>query len=135
MDQIRRGDIWTVSLPAFPKPRPALIVSIDPINDLRPDVLVVPITTHAAPLRVPLIDDAEATGLRSASFAKCESVGPLHKSHLKTRIGRLPPDTWPAVEDGLRRVLGLEINTSARSHERRSRASPEARRAESQERA
>jgi len=107
MERIRRGDIWTVSLPAFPKPRPALIVSIDPINDLRPDVLVVPITTHAAPLRVALPEAPETTGLRIASYAKCESVGPLHKSSLKSRIGRLPPDRWPTVENGLRRVLGL----------------------------
>lgn len=107
MDRIRRGDIWTVSLPSFPKPRPALIVSIDPINDLRPDVLVVPITTHAAPLRVALPDD-QVTGLRVASFAKCESVGPLHKSNLKLRIGHLPGSAWADVENGLRRVLGLE---------------------------
>ena len=39
MERIRRGDIWTVTLPTFPKPRPALIVSIDPMNDLRPDVI------------------------------------------------------------------------------------------------
>ncbi len=108
MDRIRRGDIWTVSLPAFPKPRPALIVSIDPINDLRPDVLVVPITTHAAPLRIALPDD-DATGLRIVSYAKCESVGPLHKSNLKARIGRLPVAAWADVENGLRRVLGLEV--------------------------
>lgn len=107
MDRIRRGDIWTVSLPAFPKPRPALIVSIDPINDLRPDVLVAPITTHPAPLRVALPAD-EATGLRATSFAKCESVGPLHKSNLKSRIGRLPAAAWADVENGLKRVLDLE---------------------------
>jgi len=108
MERIRRGDIWTVSLPAFPKPRPALIVSIDPINDLRPDILVVPITTHAAPLRVPLPNEPTVTGLRESSHAKCESVGPLHKSHLKARIGRLPADAWPAVESGLARALGLK---------------------------
>lgn len=107
MDRIRRGDIWTVSLPAFPKPRPALIVSIDPVNDLRPDILVVPITTHAGPLRVRLPDQPEVTGLREPSHAKCESVGPLHKSSLKIRIGRLPVDAWPALENGLARVLGL----------------------------
>ena len=108
MERIRRGDIWTVSLPAFPKPRPALIVSIDPINDLRPDVLVVPITSHAAPLRVALPDAEDMTGLRVASFAKCEAVGPLHKSLLKNRIGRLPNEAWPRVEAGLLRVLGLD---------------------------
>ena len=89
MERIRRGDIWTVTLPSFPKPRPALIVSIDPINDLRPDVLVVPITTHPGPLRVAMPEDAAATGLREPSFAKCETVGPLQKSQLKVRIGGL----------------------------------------------
>ena len=108
MERIRRGDIWTVSLPSFPKPRPALIVSIDPINELRPDILVVPITSHAAPLRVALPDSPETTGLRAASYAKCESVGPLHKSHLKNRIGGLPTDAWPSIEAGLLRVLGLD---------------------------
>lgn len=109
MERIRRGDIWTVSLPSFPKPRPALIVSVDPINDLRPDILVVPITTHAAPLRVPMPDRPDVTGLRELSHAKCESVGPLHKSRLKVRIGRLPSEAWPAIESGLARVLGLRI--------------------------
>jgi mRNA-degrading endonuclease toxin of MazEF toxin-antitoxin module len=108
MDRIRRGDIWTVSLPSFPKPRPALIVSIDPINDLRPDVLVVPLTTHAGPLRVALPDVPSETGLRLASYAKCESLGPLHKSHLKSRIGRLPAQAWPLVEAGLATVLGMD---------------------------
>lgn len=28
MDRIRRGDIWTISLPAFPKPRPALMLGL-----------------------------------------------------------------------------------------------------------
>ena len=107
MEKIRRGDIWTVTLPAFPKPRPALVVSIDPINDLRPDILVVPITTHAGPLRVPLPEDPTTTGLREPSFAKCEIVGPLHKAQMKSRIGRLPSSAWPAVEAGLCRVLGL----------------------------
>jgi len=109
MERIRRGDIWTVSLPAFPKPRPALIASIDPINDLRPDILIVPITTHAAPLRVPLPDQPDVTGLRELSHAKCESVGTLHKSHLKACIGRLPAEAWPSIEAGLARVLGLRI--------------------------
>lgn len=107
MERIRRGDIWTVSLPAFPKPRPALVVSIDPINDLRPDILVVPITTQPAPLRVPLPLDPATTGLRTASYAKCETVGPVRKTRLRSRIGRLPQAAWPSIEDGLTRVLGL----------------------------
>ena len=108
MEPIRRGDIWTVTLPTFAKPRPALVVSIDPVNDLRPDILVVPITTHPGPLRVALPSDPATTGLRAPSFANCETVGPLHKSQLKAKIGRLPAAAWPAVNAGLSRVLGLQ---------------------------
>lgn len=106
MERIRRGDIWTVTLPSFPKPRLAPIVSIDPINDPCADVLVIPITSQAAPLRVE-VPAADATGLPEISYAKCESIGPLDKSRLKSRIGRLPVGAWPAIEHGLRRVLGL----------------------------
>jgi mRNA-degrading endonuclease toxin of MazEF toxin-antitoxin module len=107
MERISRGEIWTVELLNHPKPRPALVVSIDAVNDLCPDVLVIPITSHPGPLRIPIPDDPEQTGLRTASYAKCESVGPLYKSRLKKRIGTLPPEAWAPVEAGIRRVLGL----------------------------
>ncbi len=105
--RIRRGQIWTVVLPSFPKPRPALVVSIDPINDLCPDVLMVPITTKPGPLRVPLGQALEQTGLRRQSYAKCESVGPVHKARLKKAIGSISKELTGAVEEGLRLVLGL----------------------------
>lgn len=107
MERISRGDIWTVELISHPKPRPALIVSINAVNDLRSDVLVLPITSQPGPLRVQLPDNPEQTGLRATSYVKCESLGPLHKSRLKLRIGVLPPQTWKDVEAGIRRVLGL----------------------------
>lgn len=107
MDTIRRGDIWTVSLLAHPKPRPGLIVSIDAVNDLCPDVLLIPITSHPGPLRVPLPRDPAHTGLRVESFAKCESLGPVHKTRLKRRIGSVRPRAWSSVEAGIRRVLGI----------------------------
>jgi mRNA-degrading endonuclease toxin of MazEF toxin-antitoxin module len=107
MERIARGEIWTVELLSHPKPRPALVISIDAVNDLCPDVLVIPITSHPGPLRIPLPDEAEATGLRTASYAKCESVGPLHKSRLKKRLGALPSSFWPQIEGGVQRVLGL----------------------------
>ncbi len=102
-----RADIWTVAPAGFPKPRPAVVVSIDPINDLCPDVLLVPLTTKAGPLRVAISGHAGATGLKEASYAKCEAVGPVHKSRLKTRIGRLSRADLQKIEEGLKRVLGL----------------------------
>lgn len=107
MGVVKRGDIWTVELVNHPKPRPAIVVSIDAINDLCPDVLVVPVTSHPGPLRVTLPEGTDETGLRVRSFAKCESVGPLHKSRLKVRIGGVPADTWPVLEAGLKRVFGF----------------------------
>lgn len=105
--RIRRGDIWTIEPASFPKPRPALVISIDPINDLCPDVLMVPLTTRPGPLRVPLEASAELTGLDQESYAKCESLGPVHKERLKSRLGKAPRDTLESVEAGVRRVLGL----------------------------
>ncbi|RMH02671.1 MAG: type II toxin-antitoxin system PemK/MazF family toxin [Nitrospirae bacterium] len=107
MDRINRGDIWTIELLSHPKPRPALIVSINAINDFCPDVLVLPITSKPGPLRVTIPDQPEQTGLRIRSFVKCESLGPIYKHRLKKRIGALPPHAWGVVEAGIRRVLGL----------------------------
>lgn len=107
MERLSRGDIWTVTLLAHPKPRPALVISIDPVNDLCPDILVVPITSQPGPLRIPLPDAPERTGLKTKSFAKCESLGPIHKSRLRRRIGGLPAAAWPSIEEGVKLVLGL----------------------------
>ena len=60
-EKIRRGQVWIVEPSGFPKPRPALVISINPINDLCPDVLLIPITTKPGPLRVPLDADARPT--------------------------------------------------------------------------
>jgi mRNA-degrading endonuclease toxin of MazEF toxin-antitoxin module len=84
-----------------------LVLSINALNDLRPEVLLVPLTTKAGPLRVGLREDSATTGLREKTFAKCESVGPVHKSRLKTRIGRVDPRDLAAVGSGVKRVLGL----------------------------
>ena len=107
MERISRGEIWLVEPIGFPKPRPALVLSINALNDLRPDVLLVPITTKPGPLRVVLADDSAATGLKETSFAKCESLGPVHKSRLKRRIGRVTPRDLAEVGSGVKRVLGL----------------------------
>ena len=106
-ERIRRGDIWIIEPVGFPKPRPALVISINPVNDFCPDVLLIPLTTKAGPLRVPLNQSPDATGLDSASFAKCESLGPVHKSRLRKRIGHIPRGELAEIESGVRRVLGL----------------------------
>ncbi len=107
MERIARAEIWTVARVGFPKPRPAVVVSVDPINDLCPDVLLVPLTTKSGPLRVGISDSSRATGLKEISYAKCESVGPVHKTRLKAKIGRVSSANMREIEEGLKRVLGL----------------------------
>ena len=107
MDRVSRGEIWIVEPAGFPKPRRALVLSINAINDLSPDVLVVPITSKPGPLRVTFDHATSRTGLEQASYAKCESVGPVHKSRLKKRIGALTRRDLEPFENGVRRVLGL----------------------------
>ncbi|HEX9726761.1 MAG TPA: type II toxin-antitoxin system PemK/MazF family toxin [Vicinamibacteria bacterium] len=107
MERISRGEIWLVEPIGFPKPRPALVLSINALNDLRPEVLLVPITTKEGPLRVGLAEDSAMTGLKEKSFAKCESVGPVHKSRLKRKIGLVNPRDLTEVGSGVKRVLGL----------------------------
>jgi mRNA-degrading endonuclease toxin of MazEF toxin-antitoxin module len=107
LEKIRRGDIWVIEPAGFPKPRPALVVSINPVNDFCPDVLLVPLTTKPGPLRVPLAQSPDMTGLEASSFAKCESVGPVHKQQLKRRIGHIPRGELCEIEAGIKKVLGL----------------------------
>ena len=107
MERISRGEIWTFKPAGFPKPRPALVISINPINDLCPDVLLIPITTKPGPLRVPLVEDPSLTRLKVQSYAKCEVLGPAHKSRLKKRVGRVSNAGLSAIEAGVKRVLGL----------------------------
>lgn len=106
MDRISRGDIWVVELSAHPKPRPAVVMSINPVNDLCPDMLVVPVTSKPHPLRI-AISEGESAGLKTQSFAKCESLGPVHRSRLKKKIGRISKADLLAIEQGVRRILGL----------------------------
>ena len=108
MERIRRKELWIVELLAHPKPRPAIVVSIDPINDLCPDVILIPVTTKPGPLRIPLPENESTTGLKQKSYAKCESIGPIHKSRLKKKIGEIPENEWPMIEKGIKRALGLE---------------------------
>lgn len=107
--RIKRGEIWTVVPPAHPKPRPVLVISINALNESTwPDVLIVPITSIPGVLRVQLPEKPEETGLRTTSYAKCESVGSLQKARLRKRIGVLPPQSWETVERGIQRVLGIK---------------------------
>ncbi len=100
---MRRGEIWTVVPPSHPKPRPAIIVSVDPWNAYAPDVIVVPLTTKPGPSR-PTVKHA---ALEQISFAKCGSIAAIAKDRLGRRIGTVAANVMAGIEQELRRVMGL----------------------------
>ena len=102
----RRGDVHLVELD---KPRPAIILSVDPLNRHALDVCVVPITTkeHARfSMRVFL--EAGDGGLDYDSWAKCDQVMTLEKSLIRyPATGSLSSTTLKRIEEQVKISLGL----------------------------
>lgn len=100
---MRRGEIWTVAPLNHPKPRPAVIVSVDPWNTYAPDVIMIPLTTRPGPSR-PVVRHPR---LRQLSYAKCGAITAIPKERLKRRIGTLADAPMTSLVVELRRVLGI----------------------------
>jgi mRNA interferase MazF len=110
-----RGDVWSVDFGADPEDpeqafrRPALIVSDDRLHhpNLRM-VIVVPGTStiRSVPLHV-VTEPEEGTGLRAATAFQVEQVRAVSVARLVERLGRLDPVSRRAVDEILRKALGL----------------------------
>ena len=100
---MQRGELWTIIPLTHPKPRPAVLVSVDAWNTMAPDVIVVPLTTRPGPSRPSVHHDS----LRQTSYAKCGAMGSLPKTNMKERIGRVDDATLAAIGRELRRLLGV----------------------------
>jgi mRNA interferase MazF len=112
--EVRRGEIWLVSLGAGRKGepgknRPALVVSVDEISAGVEDELlvVVPLSSSRAdsPLR-PVVSPGE--GIDRASVAVCRGVRAVARDRFLRRIGEATPETLAAVERALTLILGLD---------------------------
>jgi mRNA-degrading endonuclease toxin of MazEF toxin-antitoxin module len=102
----KRGEVYIVLLD---KPRPAVVLSIDPINKFALDVCVVPITSvqhKRFSMRVP-IKKGDAN-LASACWAKCDQVTTLEKALLRyPALGVLSAGAMHNIEEQLTICLGL----------------------------
>lgn len=100
---MRRGEIWTVAPPSYPKPRPAVILSIDTWNRYAPDIVVIPLTSRPGPSRPPV----RHPRLNRKSYAKCGAIAAIPKDRLGQRIGRLGDQAMAGIVVELRRLLGV----------------------------
>ncbi len=115
---MRRGEIRLVDLDPTrgseaDKRRPAVIVSNDGANSTaerlgRGVVTVVPVTSTLArvyPFQVLL--PASGTGLQRDSKAQTEQVRSVAFERIGRRVGAVPPEILPALDEALRLHLAL----------------------------
>jgi len=83
---------------------PAVVLSADGLNQFRRTVVVLPISTGSTP-RPPIVEATASAG--GDSVAVCDQVRAVDKSRLVRRDGFRTLADLPAVENGVRAVLGL----------------------------
>lgn len=110
---IWRGEVYDVDLgrpvghePAFR--RPAVVVSVDLLNNGRGGlVVVVPITSTAYGLRSHVELEADSSGLEQTSYARCDQLRVVATDRLSARRGMVAPDQMGAIDRAIRFVLDL----------------------------
>lgn len=91
------------------KPRPALVVQADLFNPTHASVTVCPITSDCvdAPLFRLTLPPGIRTGLRGVSQVMIDKVVSVPRAAISAEIGECDARELDAVDDGLRRWLGL----------------------------
>jgi len=94
------------------KPRPALVVSVEPFHRKLADLIVCPISSQPRYFRRPGVGDHplkhwEEVGLRHPSTARLSNLVAVEKKLISRVLGKLHPDDLARVEAGLRAALGL----------------------------
>ena len=107
----RQGDVVLVPFPftdlSAVKQRPALVISPDRLNQARPDLVVLAITSQLPAalgedqIRLPDVE-LSACGLPKASIIKLGKIFTIHQALIRKTLGHLPQRT---LEEIRRRVM------------------------------
>ncbi|OFV86243.1 MAG: hypothetical protein A2V74_00120 [Acidobacteria bacterium RBG_16_70_10] len=92
------------------KPRPALVVQSDLFNPTHASLTICPITSDCvdAPLFRLTLPPGPRTGLKSVSQVMIDKIVSVPRGAISAEIGECDARELQAVEDGLRRWLGLD---------------------------
>jgi mRNA interferase MazF len=108
---VKRGAIVVVAARGAytGKPRPALVVQSDLFNPTHASVTVCPITSDCvdAPLFRLTLPPGARTGLRAVSQVMIDKIVSVPRSAIGTEIGECTAGELDAVDDAVRRWLGL----------------------------
>lgn len=107
---MRRGDVVVVSLPGdIGKPRPAVIVQADVLNDNLRTVVLCPLSSFSSDpsfFRVAVEPTIENV-LRLPSEIMVDKIQSANRSRIGEAIGRMDDDTMNHLARSLTIVLGL----------------------------
>lgn len=90
--------------------RPVLVISVDPFNASRAELLIaLPLTTQNVdlPIRSHVVLQPPEGGTTRASAIKCEDIRSMSKLRFRDRLGSVSAGTMAEVEYRLRMLMGL----------------------------
>ncbi|MEO8505170.1 MAG: type II toxin-antitoxin system PemK/MazF family toxin [Acidobacteriota bacterium] len=113
--EIARGEIWWVELPEPVESspggrRPVLVIQANAYNRSRiSTVLAAVVTSNVRLAEMPgnLLLQARESGLRRPSVVNVSQIVTADRSFLRSRAGRLRPESMARVDQGLRLLLNL----------------------------
>jgi len=107
---MRRGDVVLVAPPGdFGKPRPAVVVQTDLVNDTHASILLCLVTSHledAPLLRIPVAPRPE-NGLLKPSQIQADKIHTARREKIGPVIGRIDETTLLRLGRALAFVFGL----------------------------
>lgn len=91
------------------KPRPAVVVQSDLFNATHASVTICPITSDCvdAPLFRLTLPAGSRTGLKVPSQVMLDKIVSVPRASIRAEIGRCDAGELAALDDGLRRWLGI----------------------------
>jgi mRNA interferase MazF len=107
---VKRGDLVVVAMPGdYGKPRPALVVQSDLVNDAHASITVAPVSSTIVdtPLFRVTVEPSRRNGLRLVSQVMVDKVTTVRRQRLGQTIGRLEEDLMLRVSRALALWFGL----------------------------
>jgi mRNA interferase MazF len=107
---MKRGDVVLVAVPGdYGKPRPAVVVQTDLVNDTHSSIVVCPITSHLldAELFRLTIEPSSDNGLQKISQIMVDKIVAVRRDKIREGIGNLDEKQMIRLESSLALWLGL----------------------------
>ncbi|MFZ1985822.1 MAG: type II toxin-antitoxin system PemK/MazF family toxin [Desulfatitalea sp.] len=107
---MKRGDVIVVVVPGeYGKPRPAVVVQTDLVNDTHASVVVCPITSHIqnAELFRLTVEPSADNGLQKVSQIMVDKLVALRRDKVRQVIGKLDDELMIRLNRSLAFWLGM----------------------------